>query len=159
MAWFQTLLDETRNSYNDLITALRQRFASPSIQFLQRQELNDQNKVTANVIRRCNRLGINDTNRTNCFISDLNNELKPHVILNRPETFEDAESLARLKDAVNRSTNAVKLGSKNSNNKLINQLHDLLNDKNKPTTHQKEQAVASNNNVNVLPNSKAKLNF
>ena len=42
LAWFQTLLDETRNSYNDLITALRQRFASPSIQFLQRQELNDQ---------------------------------------------------------------------------------------------------------------------
>ena len=96
----------------------------------------------------------------NWLISGLNNELKSHIILNRPETFEDAESLASLKDVVNRSTNAVKTGSQISNNKLIHQLHDLLNEKkNQPPKHQKEQAVASNNNVNVLPYSKANLNF
>ena len=64
----------------------------------------------------------------NCFISGLNDELKSHVILNRPTTFDEGESLARLKDAVSKSTRCVKTES-HGPTKLINQIHDLLNEK------------------------------
>ncbi len=40
LAWYQTLADETKNNYNNLVNPLRGRFASASAQFLQRQELN-----------------------------------------------------------------------------------------------------------------------
>ena len=149
LAWFHTVPDETRNDYNSVITALRQRFASPNEQFLQRQELNERKQgngesltsYTEDIIRRCSRLGLNDTNRMNCFISGLNDDLKSHVILNRPTTFEEAESLTRLKDAVSKSTKCIKAESHGST-KLINQIQDLLNEK-KPVEKQTEAASSN----------------
>ena len=84
--------DATKNSCDALLTAMRERFASPNVQFLQGQELSDRKQgngesfstYTECIIRRCNRLGINDTDRMNYFISGLNSELKSRVILNRP---------------------------------------------------------------------------
>lgn len=111
LAWYQTLADETKNNYNNLIDALRGRFASASAQFLQRQELNERKQgdrenlssYTEDIIRKCSRLGLTDVDRMNHFISGLNHDLKSHVILNRPQSFEEAESLARLKESVNQS--------------------------------------------------------
>ncbi|XP_028417213.1 uncharacterized protein LOC114541496 [Dendronephthya gigantea] len=151
LAWLHTVPDETRNNYASLITALRQRFASPNEEFLQRQQLNDRkqgkseslNSYTEDIIRRCSRLGLNDTNRMNCFISGLNDELKSHVILNRPTTFEEAESLARLKDTVSRSTKCGKAELPAPNN-VINQIHDLLNEK---KASEKQVETISNDNL------------
>ena len=106
---------ETGNDCNSVITAFRQRFASPNEQFLQRQELKDRKQgngeslsnYTEDIIRRCSRLGLNDTNRMNCSLSGLDDDLKCHVISNHPTTFEKAESLANLKDAVSKSTRCV----------------------------------------------------
>ena len=134
-AWFHTVPEETRNNYGSLIAALRQRFASPNEQFLQRQELNDRKQgaseslssYTDDIIRRCSRLGLNDINRMNCFISGLHDELKSHVILNRPTTFDEAESLARLKDAVSKSTRCGKTDV-HGPTRLISQIQDLLTD-------------------------------
>ena len=39
----------------------------------------------------------------NNFISGLNHDLKSHAIINRPQSFEGAESLAHLKESVNQS--------------------------------------------------------
>ena len=36
----------------------------------------------------------------NHSISGLNHDLKSHVILNRPQSFKEAESFARLKESV-----------------------------------------------------------
>ena len=127
--------EETSNNYGSLIAALRQRFASPNEQFLQRQELNDRKQgaseslssYTEHIIRRCSRLGLNDINRMNCFISGLNDELKSHVILNRPTTFDEAESLARLKDALSKSTRCGKTDV-HGPTRLISQIQDLLTD-------------------------------
>ena len=82
---------------------------------------------TEDIIRRCSRLGLNDINRMNCFISGLNDELKSHVILNRPATFDEAESLARLKDAVSKSARCGKTGV-HGPTRLISQIQDLLTD-------------------------------
>ena len=133
--WFHTVPEETRNNYGSLIAALRQRFASPNEKFLQRQELNDRKQgaseslssYTEDIIRRCSRLGLNDINRMNCFISGLNDELKSHVILNRPTTFDEAESLARLKDAVSKITRCGKTDV-HGPTRLISQIQDLLTD-------------------------------
>lgn len=150
LAWFYTVPEETRNNFANLLTALRQRFASPNEQFLQRQELNDRKQskgeslssYTEDIIRRCNRLELNDTNRMNSFISGLNDELKSHVILNRPKTFEEAESLARLKDAVNKSTRCAPDTKLQGSTTLIDQIHGLLND---PKIVGKEEKRPSHN--------------
>ena len=111
LAWYQTLANETKNNYNNLIDALCGQFASASAQFLQRQELNEQKQgnrencssYTKDIIRKCSRLGLTDIDRMNNFISGLNHDLKSHVILNRPQSFKKAESLASLKESVNQS--------------------------------------------------------
>ena len=63
----------------------------------------------------------------------LNDELKSHVILNRPTTFDEAESLARLKDAVNKSARCGKTDV-HGPTRLISQIQDLLTDQKKEST-------------------------
>ena len=40
----------------------------------------------------------------NIFISGLSTEIKNHVILNQPKSFAEADNLARLRDAVSKSS-------------------------------------------------------
>ena len=56
----------------------------------------------------------------NYFISGLNHDLKSHVILNRPQSFEEAESLARLKESANQSKTTPRMPPNSQVNGLVN---------------------------------------
>ncbi len=113
-AWFQTLPDETINNYSTLVEQVKARFGAQNINFILRQELysrkqNPQESLssyTEDVIKRCQRLGLQDQDLMNIFINGLSSELKSHVVLNQPQTFSEAENLARLREAVSKSTGA-----------------------------------------------------
>ena len=111
LAWFQTLSDETAGTFDSLIEALIARFGNQNIQFLIRQELYARKQLeheplvtyTEDIIKKCQRLNLNELEMMNIFINGLSAELKNHVVLNQPKTFTEAENLARLRDAVSKS--------------------------------------------------------
>lgn len=60
----------------------------------------------------------------NIFTNGLNPELKPHVVLNQPTSFTEAEKLARLREAVSRTSgvNSVNASSQTVHHQSIKEL-------------------------------------
>ncbi len=110
-AWYDAQTAETVNDLTTLINALKNRFGTQTLEFLFRQELfarkqgvNEPLSIyTEDILRKGQRIGLSDKDIMNIFISGLSDEIKNHVILNQPETFAEAENLARLRDAVSKS--------------------------------------------------------
>ena len=137
LTWFQTLPEATANSFPDLVNALKERFGATNIDFILRQELYARKQghlealasYTEDIIKRCQRLAINDNDLMNIFINGLNGELKSHVILNQPKSFLEAENLARLRDAVSKSSGVDSLPtvSPNPQDLCIKQLEGQVN--------------------------------
>ena len=108
LSWFQTLPEETSNSFNRLVEALRNRFSAANMDFILRQELNAKKQgspqsltnYTADIIRRCQHLSLNDNELMIVFINGLKQELRSHVVLSQPTSFTEAEKLAHLREAV-----------------------------------------------------------
>ena len=112
LAWFHTQTAATVATFESLTDALRARFGAQNLEFIFRQELYSRKQgrneplsnYTADIIKKCQRLGIADKDMMNIFINGLADEIKNHVILNQPDTFTKAENLARLRDAVTKSS-------------------------------------------------------
>eukprot|EP00794_Sanderia_malayensis_P016316 gene16316-biopygen11996 len=110
-AWYDSQTEESVANFEDLSTALKTRFGPPTLEFLFRQELysrkQGQNEplsaYTEDISRKGQRISLSDKEKMNIFISGLSQELKNHVVLNQPETFAEAENLARLMEAVSQS--------------------------------------------------------
>ena len=124
LSWFQTLSQDVASSYNELVDALKVRFGATNIDFILRQELYARRQgqsepltsYTEDIIKRCQRLGLNDTDLMNIFVNGLAPELKSHVVLNQPKTFSEAENLARLRDAVYKSSGPSLLATPSPSN-------------------------------------------
>ncbi len=111
-AWYDLQPPETTNDLNSLTKELRARFGTKTLEFLFRQELfarkqgvNEPLSVyTEDILRKSQRIGLPDNDVMNIFISGLSTEIKNHVILNQPKSFAEADNLARLRDAVSKSS-------------------------------------------------------
>ena len=137
LSWFQTLPEETTNNFPSLVDALKTRFGATNIDFILRQELYARKQgpveplacYTEDIIKRCQRLSISENELMNIFINGLNSELKSHVILNQPKSFSEAENLARLRDAVSKSSgvNSLPVTGPTVQDQRIKQLEGQVN--------------------------------
>ena len=56
--------------------------------------------ITEDIIKKCQRLDISDSDMMNIYINGLADDIKTHVLLNQPDSLAKAEKLARLREAV-----------------------------------------------------------
>ena len=111
-AWFDTQCPEAKADLTALIDGLKARFGSQSLEFLFRQELYARKQspteplslYTEDIIKKSQRLAFSDKDLMNVFINGLRDDVKNHVILNQPNSFAEAENLARLREAVSRNS-------------------------------------------------------
>ena len=113
-AWYDTMPPETVGDFRTLTQGLKERFGSQLLEFLFRQELFARKQgpseplsfYTEDVIRKCQRLGLSDKDLMNAFINGLCEDTKNHVILSQPKSFAEAENLARLREAVSKTSSS-----------------------------------------------------
>ena len=106
--WFNTTPGLAGQSFDYLADALKKQFHTDSDVWLLRQKLHDRKQLptesvsdfAASIRRLCQRLNLPRTECVNVFIQNLKPELKHYVILQRPETLEQAEMHARLKESL-----------------------------------------------------------
>lgn len=109
-AWFLALPATISGDLNELFTAFQERFASGPQDWILSQQLSARkhfpnqpiNDYITDITRLCKRLKLSDAETVRCFIEGLQGDLQAYISLGRPKTFQEAESLARMKDIVNR---------------------------------------------------------
>ena len=109
-AWFDTQCPERKADFTVLTDGLKTRLGSQSLEFLFRQELYARKQgpteplslYTEDIIKKSQRLALSDKDLLNVFINGLRDDIKTHVILNQPDSFAEAENLARLREAVSK---------------------------------------------------------
>ena len=109
-AWFLALPATVSGDLNELFTAFQERFASGPQDWILSQQLSARKHVPnepiddyiTDITRLCKRLKLSDAETVRYFIEGLHGDLQAYVSLGRPKTFQEAESLARMKDIVNR---------------------------------------------------------
>ena len=109
-AWLITLRDVTKGTLCALFEAFRAHFASGPQDWILSQQLSARKHAQGepiddyitDIMRLCKRLKLSDTETVRYFIKVLQGDLQACVSLGRPKTFQEVESLAPMKDIVNR---------------------------------------------------------
>ena len=109
----QTLLSATAcENLERLQQAVQTGFTTADQNFLMRQELNARHqgatepleRYIADIDAKGQRLQLTDMEITQCFMQGLRDDLKEHVVLQRPNSFLAAANAARLKDSLRKQT-------------------------------------------------------
>lgn len=100
-AWFLTLSDETKGDIAALKTAFKERFTTHPHDWLLLDEPIDD--YIADITRLCKRLMLSDAECLRYFTQGLNPEIQGYVTLARPKTLQEAESMARMKELVDKN--------------------------------------------------------
>ena len=106
--WFNTTPGMNGKSFEELSAAMKAQFHSESDVWLLRQKLNERRQLStesvsefaAQIRQLSNRINLPRAECINYFIQGLRPELKNFVLLRQPTSFEQAESLAKLKQSV-----------------------------------------------------------
>lgn len=128
-AWFITLRDDTKGTLTALFDEFRARFASGPQDWILSQQLSARKHAQGesiddyitDITRLCKRLKLSDAETVRYFIEGLQGDLQAYVSLGRPKTFQEAESLARMKDIVNRRQGATDTQS------ILKQMETMFN--------------------------------
>ena len=142
--WFTSLDSDSYRTYDELTGLLREQFNSPASQWLARQQLNQRKMApsesvadySADIRRRCQLLRIPKAEWLHVFISGIRSDIKQHLVLQQPQTFEQAEQQAKLKEAVS-TPDPVATQTHQIAQALLSQLQ-----KSSPTTSQPQQVAA-----------------
>ena len=112
--WFSSLSPDSYRSFDDLTRLLREQYNSPASLWLARQQLN-QRKMAANetvanysadIRRQCQLLRISKPEWIHLFIQGLRPDIRDHLVLQQPQSFEQAEQMATLKEAISQPTSS-----------------------------------------------------
>ena len=106
--WYYALDQAVREAFNALKAALLKRFSNPDLEWRLRQKLSSRKQGETEPLdsyvdflsATCQRLGISDQDKMHYFVQGLREEIKHEVIMHKPKTFEEAESVARLQVSV-----------------------------------------------------------
>ena len=106
--FYSGLPPETKANYQQTADAFRQRFGAEILKFLERQELSnhkmqpdeDLESYIDYVRRKSLRLNLSLEDRLHSFVQNLTPAIKENVILGNPQTYDEAEQLARLKGSL-----------------------------------------------------------
>ena len=110
-AWFLTLSDETKGDIAALKTAFKERFTTGPHDWLLGQQLTTRKQALdepiddyiADITRLCKRLKLSDAECLRYFTQGLNPQIQGYVTLARPKTLQEAESMARMKELVDKN--------------------------------------------------------
>ena len=114
-AWFLALPAPVSSDLTKLFDAFIERFASGPQEWILIQQLSARkhskseplDDYIADITRLCKRLRLSENEQMRYFIEGLQGDLQAYVSLGRPKTFQEAESLARMKDIVNKRQGVV----------------------------------------------------
>ena len=106
--WFTSLDPSSYTSFDDLSRLLREQFNSPASLWLARQQLNQRKmshnesvaSYSADIRRQCQLLRIPKSEWTHIYVTGLRPDIRSHLVLQQPSSFEEAEQQATLKEAV-----------------------------------------------------------
>lgn len=106
--WFDTTPGLAHKYFGDLAEALKKQFHSASDIWLLRQKVYDRKQLplesvsdfAATIRRMGQRVGLTPPEVITIFIQNLRPELKHHVLLQRPDSLEEAERHAKLKESL-----------------------------------------------------------
>ena len=113
-AWFLSLREDQQKYLTQIHAAFKERFASGPQNWIISQQLATRKQVQgeriddyiADVTRLCKRLKLSDADSMRYFIQGLQPHIQSYVTLARPKDFQEAESLARMKELVEINQNA-----------------------------------------------------
>ena len=108
-AWFLALPEDVTSDLNKLKAAFNERFASGPQDWILSQKLSARKHTkgesiddyVADITRLTKRLKLSDKESMRYLVEGLQPDIQAYVSLNRPKSFQEAESLARMKDIVN----------------------------------------------------------
>ena len=111
-AWFDTEWTEAKADLMALTDGLETRCGSQLLEFPFRQELYARKQgstepwslYTKDISKKSQHLSFSDEDLMNIFINGLQDDVKNHVNLNQPNLFGEAENLARLREAISKSS-------------------------------------------------------
>ena len=106
--WFNTTPGLNHKTFDELAEALKAQFHSASDVWLLRQKLYDRKQLPTETVaefaaairRLCQRIALPRPECLTLFIQNLRPELKNHVLLQRPASFEEAEMHAKMKESL-----------------------------------------------------------
>lgn len=153
--WFNSLETASFTSYPELVKLLKDHFNSGASEWLVREELDQrkqgQNESVTNysddIRRLCQRLNLPKTEWRHAFVRGLRSELRSHVVPQQPATYEQAENLAALKEALSKNEPSVASLTK----ELQETLHKFQNDSGSASHQQTVAAYEMTNANDQLP--------
>ena len=155
----QRLPNDTREDIDMLKEALREGFTSEHQNFLRRQELNARKQgveesldtYVDDIDARAQKLHLTDAETMQCFIQGLQSDLKEHVILTRPETYNEAVDAARLKNSLRNCKPKPHTGTQEMLNMLVSTFTKALNTNSQnPVTKSAQQGQSDINRYEFL---------
>lgn len=107
-AWFLSLSEDVKSDLGKLKAAFQERFASQSHDWIIFHQLSTRKQAKgepigeyiADITRLCHRLKLSEADLMRYFTQGLQPNIQSYVILARPKSFQEAESLARMKELV-----------------------------------------------------------
>ena len=164
--WYFSLDRLTRSDYESLVEALCARFSSDDFKWRLRQMLSARKQGAGESLdsfiefinSTCQRLGVSDGDKMHYFVQGLRDDIKREVLMHKPDDYQTAENLARLKVSVDRT---ITEKSKDPEKDILYKLLDKLAPKPAQSTGDNEKKVAAfqpaNRSVNDLSEEFRKL--
>lgn len=133
-AWFLSLKDDVQKDLGHIKAAFQERFAAGPQDWILSQQLTSRKQAKgeridayiADITRLCKRLKLSDADSMRYFTQGLQPHIQSYVTLARPKDFQEAESLARMKELVDNNqattdTQTLLTQMENMFTKLMNQ--------------------------------------
>ena len=107
-AWFLSLSEDIKSDLGKLKAAFQERFASQSHDWILFHQLSTRKQAKgepiaeyiSDITRLCHRLKLSEADLVRYFTQGLQPNIQSYVTLARPTSFQEAESLARMKELV-----------------------------------------------------------
>ena len=109
--FYFSLDEDVCSNYDKLVDALRERYSSDDFKWRLRQQLSSRKQGAKESLdsyiefinTTCQRLGVSKADQLHFFVQGLKDDIKREILMHKPEDYQTAENLARLKVSVDRT--------------------------------------------------------
>ena len=109
--WYYSLDPSIQDDFSKVEEAFLERFANSDLEWRLRQKLSSRKQEENEnldsyvdfISNTCQRLGVSDTDKMHFFVQGLTEDIKRDVLMQKPKTFHETESVAQLKVSVERT--------------------------------------------------------
>ena len=123
--WYYSLDPSIRDDFNKVEEAFLEHFANSDLEWRLQQKLSSRKQEENEnldsyvdfISNTCQWLGVSDTDKMHFFVQGLREDIKRDMLMQKPKTFHEAESVARLKVSVERTLQDDRSSSQNADPK------------------------------------------